>query len=267
MKPVNRPAGEQDEVGRAAVADLGHGAAGEHEHGGLRGLLFQGLHARLLPDEAGHEGAGGAHGGDRPRARHRPGHGPAFSIKGIGAKECGGQCNIPDGEVFMPGEGVGRGRRAVQRADRLPRRVLRQHPPRLQEGAGSSRRPRTTRPSSTRSWTATRAPATSASSPSASTRTSSSRCATSSSTRRSRARSTSRPGQAYEDCGNGNKSQVHWDMVCIQRPEYGGGEIRFDGRLIRKDGLFLPKALQKLNPDVPAGGLSLIISTNTDSLM
>ncbi len=56
------------------------------------------------------------------------------------------------------------------------------------------------------------------------------------------------PGQAYEDCGNGNKSQVHWDMVCIQRPEYGGGEIWFDDKLIRKDGLFVPKALQKLNP-------------------
>ena len=61
------------------------------------------------------------------------------------------------------------------------------------------------------------------------------------------------PGQAYEDCGNGNKSQVHWDMVCIQRPDYGGGEIRFDGKLIRKDGLFLPKALQKLNPDYLLG--------------
>ena len=56
------------------------------------------------------------------------------------------------------------------------------------------------------------------------------------------------PGQAYDDCGNGNKSQVHWDMVCIQRPDYGGGEIWFDGKLIRQDGLFLPKALQKLNP-------------------
>ncbi|MFM1746597.1 MAG: hypothetical protein RLZZ188_263 [Verrucomicrobiota bacterium] len=57
------------------------------------------------------------------------------------------------------------------------------------------------------------------------------------------------PGQAYDKPGNGNKSQVHWDMVCIQRPEYGGGEIWFDGKLIRKDGLFVPKALQKLNPD------------------
>ena len=55
------------------------------------------------------------------------------------------------------------------------------------------------------------------------------------------------PGQAYEDADNGNRSQVHWDMVCIQRKDYGGGEIRFDGKLIRKNGVFLPKALAKLN--------------------
>jgi aminopeptidase len=42
-------------------------------------------------------------------------------------------------------------------------------------------------------------------------------------------------------------------MVCIQRPEYGGGEIWFDGKLIRKDGLFVPKALNKLNPDYLLG--------------
>ena len=57
------------------------------------------------------------------------------------------------------------------------------------------------------------------------------------------------PGQAYETGGNGNKSQVHWDMVNIQRPEYGGGEIWFDDKLIRKDGLFTVPALKKLNPD------------------
>jgi aminopeptidase len=56
------------------------------------------------------------------------------------------------------------------------------------------------------------------------------------------------PGNAYEDCGNGNKSAVHWDMVLIQRPEWGGGEIWFDGKLIRKDGLFEPKELKALNP-------------------
>ncbi len=56
------------------------------------------------------------------------------------------------------------------------------------------------------------------------------------------------PGKCYEATDNGNESSVHWDMVCIQRPEFGGGEIRFDGELIRKDGLFVPKALRKLNP-------------------
>ncbi len=57
------------------------------------------------------------------------------------------------------------------------------------------------------------------------------------------------PGQAYEEADNGNRSQVHWDMVNIQRPDYGGGEIWFDGKLIRKDGIFLPKNLQLLNYD------------------
>jgi aminopeptidase len=57
------------------------------------------------------------------------------------------------------------------------------------------------------------------------------------------------PGQAYAEGGNGNKSQIHWDMVCIQRPDYGGGEVWFDGKLVRKDGLFLPAPLRKLNPD------------------
>lgn len=55
------------------------------------------------------------------------------------------------------------------------------------------------------------------------------------------------PGNAYEEADNGNRSQVHWDMVCIQRKDYGGGEIHFDGKLIRKDGVFLPKSLAKLN--------------------
>jgi aminopeptidase len=57
------------------------------------------------------------------------------------------------------------------------------------------------------------------------------------------------PGQAYEDCGNGNKSAIHWDMVLIQRPEWGGGEVWFDGKLIRKDGRFVVKELKGLNPE------------------
>lgn len=55
------------------------------------------------------------------------------------------------------------------------------------------------------------------------------------------------PGESYENANNGNRSQVHWDMVNIQRKDYGGGEIWFDGKLIRKDGVFLPKSLAKLN--------------------
>ena len=57
------------------------------------------------------------------------------------------------------------------------------------------------------------------------------------------------PGQAYEQADNGNRSQVHWDMVNIQRADYGGGTISFDGKLVRRDGLFVPKQLQLLNPD------------------
>lgn len=57
------------------------------------------------------------------------------------------------------------------------------------------------------------------------------------------------PGSCYEDCSNSNQSAVHWDLVQIQTPEYGGGEIYFDDVLIRKDGLFVIKELEKLNPE------------------
>src|SRR5437588_5309635 len=55
------------------------------------------------------------------------------------------------------------------------------------------------------------------------------------------------PGQAYEEADNGNRSQVHWDMVSIQRSDYGGGEIYFDGQVIRREGEFLPTQLRSLN--------------------
>ena len=57
------------------------------------------------------------------------------------------------------------------------------------------------------------------------------------------------PGNAYEETDNGNKSAVHWDIVSIQTPEYGGGEIWFDGKLIRKDGRFVLPELDGLNPE------------------
>lgn len=55
------------------------------------------------------------------------------------------------------------------------------------------------------------------------------------------------PGQAYEEADNGNRSSVHWDLVLIQREDYGGGEIYFDDELLRKDGRFVPDDLQGLN--------------------
>lgn len=57
------------------------------------------------------------------------------------------------------------------------------------------------------------------------------------------------PGSAYEEADNGNRSAVHWDLVCIQRPEFGGGEIYFDGELVRKDGRFVTADLAGLNPE------------------
>ncbi|MCM3587911.1 aminopeptidase [Mesobacillus maritimus] len=57
------------------------------------------------------------------------------------------------------------------------------------------------------------------------------------------------PGQCYDTAYNGNQSNIHWDLVNIQRPEYGGGEIYFDGKLIRKDGRFVLPELEALNPE------------------
>ncbi len=57
------------------------------------------------------------------------------------------------------------------------------------------------------------------------------------------------PGACYEDAFNGNKSAVHWDLVMIQRQDYGGGEIWFDNKLIRKDGIFVHPDLLSLNPE------------------
>lgn len=53
------------------------------------------------------------------------------------------------------------------------------------------------------------------------------------------------PGQCYDECDNGNRSAVHWDMVKILR---GDGEIWFDNQMIQKDGRFAHKDLLELNP-------------------
>jgi aminopeptidase len=55
------------------------------------------------------------------------------------------------------------------------------------------------------------------------------------------------PGRCYEETENHNRSEIHWDLVCIQRTDHGGGTISFDGEVIRKDGLFVPGDLAALN--------------------
>jgi len=57
------------------------------------------------------------------------------------------------------------------------------------------------------------------------------------------------PGNAYDEADNGNRSKIHWDLVQIQRTDYGGGTIAFDGVPLRIDGKFVPKELQALDPE------------------
>lgn len=54
-------------------------------------------------------------------------------------------------------------------------------------------------------------------------------------------------GSCYEEATNGNDSSVHWDLVLIQREEYGGGNIYFDDVLVRENGKFVLPELEKLN--------------------
>ncbi|WP_165228878.1 aminopeptidase [Aquisphaera insulae] len=61
------------------------------------------------------------------------------------------------------------------------------------------------------------------------------------------------PGNAYDEADNGNRSKIHWDLVQIQRPEYGGGTIAFDGQPLRVDGRFVHPDLEPLNPPASAG--------------
>jgi aminopeptidase len=55
------------------------------------------------------------------------------------------------------------------------------------------------------------------------------------------------PGRAYDEADNGNRSEIHWDLVLIQRPEYGGGTMEFDGEVVRRDGRFVTPDLAPLN--------------------
>ncbi len=57
------------------------------------------------------------------------------------------------------------------------------------------------------------------------------------------------PGQRYAKAGTGHRSKMHWDLVLIKTPEYGGGEVWFDDERVRKDGRFTVPDLEGLNPE------------------
>ncbi len=54
-------------------------------------------------------------------------------------------------------------------------------------------------------------------------------------------------GNAYDVAFNGNRSDIHWDLVLLQAPPYGTGELWFDERLVRKDGRFVVPELAALD--------------------
>jgi aminopeptidase len=58
------------------------------------------------------------------------------------------------------------------------------------------------------------------------------------------------PGRSYRSAFNGNDSSIHWDMVLIQRKEYGGGNLYFDNFLVREDGIFVLDELKHLNYNI-----------------
>ena len=171
-----------------------------------------------------------------------PGTELEFSIKGIPVIPCSGDRNIPDGEVFTaPVRDSINGKIRFNTPSRYQGIVLRERRVRVQRTARSSARRPTKRRRSTR-------------------------CSDSDEGARycgewaigvnNRVREPMldtlfdekiggsfhlTPGQAYEIADNGNRSRIHWDLVLIQRPDYGGGEIWFDGELLRKDGKFVPE--------------------------
>lgn len=61
-------------------------------------------------------------------------------------------------------------------------------------------------------------------------------------------------GYPHYDTDNGNYSLVHWDLIVDMQ---NGGEIYFDDRLIQKDGLFIIKELEILNPKFQTNGNSI----------
>ena len=182
-----------------------------------------------------------------------PGTDLRMSIRGIGVVPCCGDCNIPDGECFTaPVRNSVEGTVQFNTPTLWEGAAYENVIPPLREGEGR-RGPRRQRrpdaPPQPGARPAIPARATSASSRWRSTPMCSSPMRDILFDEKIAGSFHMALGQCYDDASNGNKSAVHWDLVCIQRPEHGGGEIRFDGKLVRKDGVFVVPALKGLNRD------------------
>ena len=246
-----RLAREEDEVVRAALAVAEHGAERRDEHRGVREFLLRCLHARLRADAARHEGAQGGDGGDRPRARSKgPGTDLRFSHQGHQgdplrrhAQHSRWRSLHRAGENSVQGVRAPTMRRRSTRASAFDNVRLEFKDGKIVNATANNTEklneildsdagaryigefaigfnPHILQPMRDILFD-----------------------------EKINGSFHFTPGQCYEETENGNRSQVHWDMVNIQREDYGGGTIHFDGKLIRENGRFVPKPLQALNPE------------------
>ncbi len=237
----------QDQMGRAPLSDRLVRPGRQHEHAGVRRFLLRRLHGRLRRDgEAQEPLVARMHEADRVRIV-APGTELEFSIKGIPVIPCWGERNIPDGEVFTaPVRDSINGTIRFNTQSRYQGTVFDNIEFEFKNGkivratANETEKINEILDSDEGARY----------------------CGEWAIGVNNRVRHPMldtlfdekiggsfhlTPGNAYEIADNGNRSRIHWDLVQIQRPDYGGGEIWFDGELLRKDGRFVPAELQGLN--------------------
>ena len=215
---------------------------------GVRGFLLRRLHGRLRGDGRGPEAAGRADGGGRPRADRRARHRARVLDQGHpGDSLLPATATFPTAKCSPPRSATASTARSASTRSRATRaRCSTTSSSNSRTARSSARRP--TKPRrSTRCSIPTKAPATAANGRSASTTASAQPMLDTLFDEKIGGSFHLTPGKAYEIADNGNRSRIHWDLVLIQRPDYGGGEIWFDGELLRKDGRFVPDDLQGLN--------------------
>jgi len=237
---------------RAGASSAGppqHGPGRQHEHRGLRGFLFQRLHHGLSQNGPRHDPAAKTDEENRPRPSQIPGHDLQFSIKGIGAIVADGKRNIPDGEVFScPSRTPSRAASSTTPPPSIPARNLRMSRSKFRTAKSSKPPPTTTSASNEILDTDPGARYNRRIFPRLQSLHPQSDVRHFVSTKKSPAPSISPPARLR---GRRQRQPFRGPLGhgADPAPEWGGGEVWFDGRLIRKDGLFQPCELQPLNPN------------------